>query len=482
MANDAPNNPQWTLSAHPAEESLRAKSECFVEKGGATFPSQPSLGVVGESAPSPAPETTVALVEYIARGEPAARLRAQVAQWHPEATLDQVEDAFQEACLLAVRRARGRSEGEIFTWIRTTTTRKVSEIVAARRREQLAGATVGDLEAGNAGAVDGPPEDELIKREDQADLAQLMAAVLERLSERQRDVVALHTRGRKRPQIAEHLHLSVRTVKRELEQILTVGRLELARFAGHGCAEGEELIRRLAFGLASSAQRDQAQLHLAMCPHCAAFYERLGEWHQKAAAMLPLPAAEHVKPGLLERATHGLGEAASGLKQQLVDGGAQLKQQAASAYYRAVDPTPLSAVRPGAAATAIAGCLALTGGATYCVEQGVSPLDGVGAIVRSAPESKEPQPKPPPTKEPTPTPTPPPAAPPQPQTPVPKPEPRAPAQPAPAQPAPAQPVPPPSQAAPSAPGPQREFDFEQSRPAAPRTPAPAPAQGGGEFF
>ena len=481
MASDTVDNPQGTRSAHPAEEPFRAKSECFDEKREATFPSQPSLEVVGESAQLQAPEATVALVEHIARGEPAARLRAQVARWHPEATLDQVEDAFQEACLLAVRRARGRSEGEIFTWIRTTTSHKVSAIVEARRREQLAGATVGDLDAGRAAAVDGPPEDELIKREDQADLERLMAAVLERLSERQRDVAALHTHGRKRPQIAEHLHLSVRTVKRELEQILTVGRLELARFAGHGCAEGEELVRRFAFGLASSGQRDQAQLHLALCPRCAAFHERLGEWHQKAAAMLPLPAAEQANPGLLERATHGVGETASGLKQQLVEGGAQLKQHAASAYYRAVDPTPLSAVRPGAAATAIAGCLALGGGATYCVEHGVSPLNEIADIVTPAPKSRHPPPKPPAAKPPTPTATPPPATP-QAQTPAPKPEAPAPAQETPAPSAPAQPVPPPSQAAPSPAPPGGEFDIQPTQPSTPRTPAAAPTQGGGEFF
>ena len=58
-----------------------------------------------------ASEETLALAEQIAQGEAAARLRAQVAQRHPEARLDQVEDAFQEACLLAVRRARAPSDG-----------------------------------------------------------------------------------------------------------------------------------------------------------------------------------------------------------------------------------------------------------------------------------------------------------------------------------------------------------------------------------
>ena len=199
--------------------------------------------------------------------------------------------------------------------------------------------------------------------------------------------------------------------------------------------------------------------------------------------MLPLPAAEQANRGVLERTLHGAAETASGLKQQLVDAGVQLKQHAGYAYYRAADPTPLSGVRPGAAATLITGCLALGGGATYCAEQGVDPLGKFGSMVGPAPEKKEekaPAERPaaqPPAQTPTSPPTPPQArsSPPQPKAP-------APTQSAPTQPTPPQPAQPPSQAAPSAPGPQNDFDFEQSRPAVPRTPAPAPRQGGGEFF
>ena len=42
-------------------------------------------------------------------------------------------------------------------------------------------------------------------------------------------------------------------------------------------------------------------------------------------------------------------------------------------YYRVADPTPLAGVRPGAAAATVASCLALGGGATYCVERGIDP-------------------------------------------------------------------------------------------------------------
>ena len=46
------------------------------------------------------------------------------------------------------------------------------------------------------------------------------------------------------------------------------------------------------------------------------------------------------------------------------------KQHAAAAYARVADPTPLTAVRPGAAAALVAGCLA-AGGGTYCAVEGM---------------------------------------------------------------------------------------------------------------
>ena len=109
------------------------------------------------------------------------------------------------------------------------------------------------------------PEQELIDREGDAEIDRAAHAVLERLSDRQREIVALHARGSKRPQIAVHLGLTPRTVKRQLERIMTVGRAELVHLAGHGCEPGEPLVARLAFGLASPHEAGQAQIHLAGC-------------------------------------------------------------------------------------------------------------------------------------------------------------------------------------------------------------------------
>jgi hypothetical protein len=64
---------------------------------------------------------------------------------------------------------------------------------------------------------------------------------------------------------------------------------------------------------------------------------------------------------------------------------AQIREHASAAYYRRVDLTPLAGVRPGAAAAAIAGCLAAGSGATYCLTANVG---GVRDIFNSAPSHK----------------------------------------------------------------------------------------------
>jgi RNA polymerase sigma factor (sigma-70 family) len=264
-------------------------------------------------------------------GEPGARLRSQVAAWRPGATREQVEDSVQQACLLATRSCRGQSEGEVFAWLRTTARR---ELARSRKRglRELAIDTE-SLSLLPATGVATPPEQVLIERDDDAELERLARAVIDRLSERQRDIAALYVRGRKRSQIAAHLGMTPRSVKRQLERIMCAGRAELVALAGNGCPEGEPLIARLAFGLASPREVRDAQLHLAACARCGALYERLDVWREKVAALLPLPAVEQARPGLADWALQRAGEGLSSLKQHAVAG-----------YARAVDPT--TAVRP----------------------------------------------------------------------------------------------------------------------------------------
>lgn len=234
------------------------------------------------------------------------------------------------------------------------------------------------------------PEEELIRRDDEEDLKRVTHALLERLSESQRKVAALHTHGRKRREIATQLGLSPRTVKRMLESIMALSRAELVRLAGQGCESGETLIARFAFGLARPREMREAQQHLATCPRCGALYERLDMWRQKVAAVLPLPVVQKAHPGFIERAMHGAaerlsafahrgGSRGSGLRERVGEVSGDVKQHATAAYYRTVDPTPLAGLRPGTAAATVAGCLAI-GGATYCVQQGVDPTGGLMGV------------------------------------------------------------------------------------------------------
>lgn len=339
-------------------------------------------------------------------------------------------------------------------------------------------------------AVGASPERELERTEERRELAGLFEAVAAELAPRQRAVLGLYARGLKRPQLARELQVSQRVVKRDLERILAQARARLVERCGGGCLEESRTVWRFAFGLANSREAAQAQLHLMSCASCQAFLKRLGSWREAAAAAVPIPAAEHAHQGVLERCAQGLTDMAeaakarisgsgSSVRQHLVDGGAQLKQQSASVYARAVDPTPLAGMRPGAAAAAIGTCLALGAGATYCVDQGVAPLPNVAQLLQHHDAPKEPrkgaahrtaQVDPPPTH-------------PQPPAPVPAPAPE-PTQSAPQPVAQATPTPPP-------PAPEQEqFDPaaaaaaepEQQPTASAAAPAAAPKTGVGEFL
>ncbi len=103
--------------------------------------------------------------------------------------------------------------------------------------------------------------------------------------------------------------------------------------------------------------------------------------------LLPLPAVAQVD-GFAERSLHEVVDTVSSLKQHLSDGAALIKQHAVGVYYRVIDPTPLAGVRPGAAAAAIAGCLTIGGGATYCVHQGLDPIAGLSGLAAPAQDNK----------------------------------------------------------------------------------------------
>ncbi|MGN6817024.1 MAG: sigma-70 family RNA polymerase sigma factor [Solirubrobacterales bacterium] len=338
-----------------------------------------------------APNGTDALLQSLVRGARGRALRAQLASRYPDCSADAIEEAIQYACKSFLDEAEGISApGQVYAWIRTAAHRSLGREADLHHRELMVDSVEEGLE--EISAEDHGPVDELIALEDDADLSMLVEEVSSSLSDRKRDVLALYGAGYKRPQIAERLGLTERAVKRDLLEIMDQARAILARLAGGGCDRGEPLVMRFVCGIASPDESEQAREHLSHCGRCELFSERLVAWREKAGAMLPAPVVEGASPGLLGRIAHASTERIAALKQQVLDGGAQVKQQATTTY-RAVDPTPLAGARPGTVGAVIASCLAIGGGAaTYCVQQGVDPIGAATGLIAAEPEG-EPDPE-----------------------------------------------------------------------------------------
>lgn len=438
---------------------------------GSTFPAGCPVELMAPTGPPASAPDIDALFQSFITGYRGEALRAQLAASQPDRTQDEIEDAIQTACKCFFAETDGITEpGPIYKWIRTVAHRTLSREREHQRRQISVDPTSRTLTAVADDAP--PPEQELIDRDDEGDLIALTHEVSASLVDRQRDVLALYGAGRNRPQIAKHLDVSDRIVKRDLYKILDRARAVLSRREGGGCDLGETLIVRLACDMATSTEASQAQLHLARCPRCQQFHERLNLWREKVGAILPIPVSAHADPGLLERTVQKSLDSLGSLRQDVADSGAQLKQHASSGYYRLTDLLSLSGARPGATATVVAGCITLGGGTYTCVEQGINPLTSLPGLGEQAPEQRATNPPPEPTTtEQAPAPAPAPVA----VEPVPPT-----AEPAP--PPPAEPVEP-------APQPPPEQSFEPSSPAysppaaqPSSTPAPvADGNGSSEF-
>ncbi len=456
---------------------------------GATFsPSRPVEVMASDSATATNGNGTDALLQSLIRGQRGEALRAQLAARYPEVSPDAIEEAIQYACKSFLDEAEGiAAPGQVYAWIRTAAFRSLGREADRHHREVAVDPVEDGLD--RVAAEETNPAEELIELEDDADLELLVREVSSSLSERRRDVLALYGAGYKRPQIADRLGLPRRVVKRDIEAIMEQARATLARLAGGGCDRGEPLVLRFVCGISTPDESEKAREHLSHCGRCGLFSERLVVWREKAGAMLPAPVAEGASPGVVGRFAESTGEKLSVLKQHVLDGGAQVKQHATATYYRAVDPTPLAAARPGTAAAVIASCIAIGGGAaTYCVEKGVDPLGAAKGLVASAPEAKPEETPPEPEAEaPTQVYTPEPAA--EEPTPAPEPEPKPAPQPEP-KPKPEPESPPPEDsfepvspgyASTSEAGSEETYEAPEAAPVESTQSEPAPAQPGRQF-
>ena len=329
------------------------------------------------------------LADYGRDGACGRRLRAALASRYPDRPAEEIEDAVQSACAAFLAEGHGISDpNAVLAWLRTAAPRALLRELKLRRRsgpEDPADGTIASAASAHLG-----PAEELIALEDDLDLDVLVREITDSLSEARRDVLALWAAGLGRAEISQRLGVSERVVKRSLEEIMGEARAALARHAGGGCSDGENLVMRSACGLTGAAEAARSRLHLSGCTPCSLFAERLESWREKAGALLPVPAAlEASSPGLLGRAAERAGHAVGAVRRQVLGGGAQARQQAGAVYGRTVDPTPLTGFRPGAVAAVVAGCIAIGGGASYCARSGLDPIGAADNLLAGGQEQKE---------------------------------------------------------------------------------------------
>ncbi len=357
--------------------------------GAKTRPSSPVWVMALDRDPQTCGGDPDLLSEYGREGAKGRSLRAALASRFPDRPAEEIEDAVQSACAGFLAEAAGISDPKaVQAWLRIAARRALLRELVLRRRSGPADPADGVIVS--VPSTRPGPAEELIALEDDVDLDVLVREIADSLPEARRDVLALWAVGLGRTEISQRLGVSERVVKRSLEEIMGEARAAVARHAGGGCSDGETLVMRSACGLGSAAEAARAQLHLSNCTPCSLFAERLESWREKAGALLPVPVAlEATSPGLLGRAAERTGHAIDAVKRQVLGGGAQARQQAGAMYGRAVDPTPLTGVRPGAVAAVVAGCIAIGGGATYCARQGVDPITAADNLLAGGQEQKE---------------------------------------------------------------------------------------------
>jgi RNA polymerase sigma factor (sigma-70 family) len=191
--------------------------------------------------------------------------------------------------------------------------------------------------------------------------------ILGELTARQQTIVKLRFFFDRSPdEVQSLLGITERAYRRDLERALAlVGeRFALVR-DGRFCDSRGSLIRAYVAGIAGPNRMRKAREHLATCPACRHYALELRTATGKVAALTPMPvlAVDHERFGAV------------------VDAFMATKQHAVSLAARVdpASPVTVAGARPGALAAALGACLALGGGATYCVVEGLPRGGGHGA-------------------------------------------------------------------------------------------------------
>lgn len=201
------------------------------------------------------------------------------------------------------------------------------------------------------------------------------------LTGEERVIAGCYLVGARNPRdIAHILDKPVAYITDQLRTLLPYMRGMLAkRIAPDLDEHTQQLITRYAQGdldhWRQARERHNAQRLIANNPDCTRLFRVQRAADDRLRILLPLPALAGLHTH--HAASHGT----HGLRQQLVDAIATARRHAHNLYTK-VDPTPIAGVRPGAAATIIAGCLTVAGGG-YCATQAINPLNAINPAPRN---------------------------------------------------------------------------------------------------
>ena len=313
---------------------------------------------------------------------------------------DDALDAYQRALEIYVRRLDSLDPATETAWMKVV----VKHEALAVRRARGEAVPVEEVDVDGRAAEAQRPVDELLAGRERVKRS---AEALRRLKPDEAKALMLKAQGLSYAEIGESLGWTYTKVNR----CITEGRARFLKvFAeieeGGECDRFAPTLAALVGGTASADALLELRPHIRNCATCRATVRELHATRLGRLALLwPVPALvaplRWVTGRVGERTVAAPERSAPGTRPRLVewalqragDGVASVKQHAATVYSRAVDPTPLAGVRPGAAAAAVAGCLALGGGTTYCVTQNVDPIGGLTDVVAPARDQTKAEPR-----------------------------------------------------------------------------------------
>jgi RNA polymerase sigma factor (sigma-70 family) len=188
--------------------------------------------------------------------------------------------------------------------------------------------------------------------------------IIGELPERQQTIVKLRFFFERTPtEIQDFLGISERAYRRDFERAMrtVADGFELLR-NGEFCDSRRSLILAYVAGIAGPNRAADARQHLATCRGCAVWAAELRTAGEKVAAVAPLPVIMGAGSGRL-----------AGIGDRVLSVAETVKHHVTNLAVRtdAATPTQFAGARPGAAVAAIAGCLAVGGGVTYCAVEGL---------------------------------------------------------------------------------------------------------------